>query len=206
MVSRGRDLIHPECRGGCFIVATAARSTCCTLATMNSGLSHPMQGAKGRTNLVLTAILKQHMECVAAFQESWIWPRLAAAHQHAQLRRLGSLQRQPLVICRSPVQPVEVPLPGCSYNPDPEQHQDALAAAVAAELRKEAQQEASKALPQRRLEAPADPLAQLLDEGVAFEDEQTSDEEEGSQPGQPTTRGEVWKSAGGVGIGVGTRS
>ena len=98
---------------------------------------------------------------------------------------------QPLLICRSPVQPVEVPLPGCSYNPDSEQHQDALAAAVAAELRKEAQQEASKALPQRRLEAPADPLAQLLDEGVALEDEQTSDEDGGDQPGQPTTPGKT---------------
>ena len=100
------------------------------------------------------------------------------------------------------MQPVEVPLPGASYNPDPEQHQDALAAAVAAELRKEAQQEASRALPQRRLEAPADPLAQLLDEGVALEDEQTSDEDEGSQRGQPTNPSEAWKSADGVGIGV----
>lgn len=103
-------------------------------------------------------------------------------------------------MCRSPVQPVEVPLPGCSYNPDPEQHQDALAAAVAAELWKQAQQEASKAQPQRRLEAPADPLAQLLDEGVAFEDEQTSDEEEGGQPDQPTTPGEAWNSAGRMGM------
>lgn len=36
----------------------------------------------------------------------------------------------------SSVASVEVDAPGCSYNPDHEQHQDAVAAAVAAEVRK----------------------------------------------------------------------
>ncbi len=36
---------------------------------------------------------------------------------------------------------VEIDLAGCSYNPDPEQHQDAVAAAVAAEVRKEMERE-----------------------------------------------------------------
>ena len=195
---------RPKCHAPTVPCDCFYRSSCCSYTLLHTchhelPLVSPDASCQRQA---LTAVLKQHMRHTAAFLESWIKPRLAAAHQHSQLWGLSSCSSQPLLICRSPVQPVEVPLPGCSYNPDPEQHQDALAAAVAAELRKEAQQEASKALPQRRLEAPADPLAQLLDEGVAFEDEQTSDEDEGGQPGQPTTPGEVWKSAGAVGIGV----
>lgn len=37
---------------------------------------------------------------------------------------------------RPAIRGVEIDLPGCSYNPDAEQHQDALAEAVAAEMAK----------------------------------------------------------------------
>ena len=43
---------------------------------------------------------------------------------------------------------VAVDLPGCSYNPEPEQHQDALAAAVAAEVSKAIEQELQPLAPQ----------------------------------------------------------
>lgn len=44
---------------------------------------------------------------------------------------------------------VEVDAPGCSYNPDFEQHQDAVAAAVAAELRKAIDNELQPIAPPR---------------------------------------------------------
>ncbi len=54
-------------------------------------------------------------------------------------------------------------MPGCSYNPDRAQHQDAVAAAVAAEVRKGLDRELEARPPPRTVDwAPeADPLALL---------------------------------------------
>ncbi len=58
---------------------------------------------------------------------------------------------------------MEVDAPGCSYNPDRGQHQDAVAAAVAAEVRKGLDRELEARPPPRTVDwAPeADPLALL---------------------------------------------
>ena len=47
---------------------------------------------------------------------------------------------------------VEVDAPGCSYNPDFEQHQDAVAAAVAAEVRKAIDNELQPIAPPRTVD------------------------------------------------------
>lgn len=60
-------------------------------------------------------------------------------------------RRQPRV---APIPAVEVDAAGCSYNPDSEQHQDAVGAAVAAELAKDARRLAlSKAAPPRLVDS-----------------------------------------------------
>ena len=47
---------------------------------------------------------------------------------------------------------VEVDAPGCSFNPDFEQHQDAVAAAVAAEVRKAIDAELQPIAPPRNVD------------------------------------------------------
>lgn len=53
----------------------------------------------------------------------------------------------------SSVAAVEVDAPGCSFNPDFEQHQDAVAAAVAAEVRKAIDAELQPLPPPRNVDA-----------------------------------------------------
>lgn len=80
----------------------------------------------------------------------------------------GALQRPESARRRRAAAPsqiaaVEVDAPGCSYNPDRAQHQDAVAAAVAAEVRKGLDRELEARPPPRTVDwAPeADPLALL---------------------------------------------
>lgn len=80
-----------------------------------------------------------------------------------------------------PVVPaVEIDHPGCSYNPDYELHQDAIAVAVAAELRKQTDRELAPTAPLQNVvgDADADELAQLQ---VEIDDD---DEEEGDDVGK----------------------
>ena len=84
---------------------------------------------------------------------------------------------------RTPIPAVEVAHAGVAYNPDPAYHQDALAAAVATELAKEAAHDAAlRAAPPRFVEAGSSPAADneldgLLVDGVATDDD--SEEEAG---------------------------
>lgn len=55
---------------------------------------------------------------------------------HANSHAAGKRNR-PMVAANAARPAVEVDQPGCSYNPDAEQHQDAVAAAVAAEVQKQ---------------------------------------------------------------------
>ena len=63
----------------------------------------------------------------------------------------------------SKVAAVEVDAPGCSYNPDRVQHQDAVAAAVAAEVRKALERDLAAQPPPRTVDwqPETDPLALL---------------------------------------------
>jgi len=87
----------------------------------------------------------------------------------------------------APIPAVEVDAAGCSYNPDAEQHQDAVGVAVAAELAKEARRLAlAKAAPPRLVDAiegggGRDELSRLLaDTAEAFSssDDDDDDKEE----------------------------
>jgi nucleolar protein 53 len=51
-------------------------------------------------------------------------------------RSLAPPSKRPRTGPRRPAPALEIDLPGCSFNPDVEQHQDAMAVAVAAEMRK----------------------------------------------------------------------
>lgn len=86
----------------------------------------------------------------------------------------------------APIPAVEVDAAGCSYNPDAEQHQDAVGVAVAAELAKDARKVAlSKAAPPRLVDAVEggggrDELSRLLmdtAEAVSSSDEEGEEEE-----------------------------
>ncbi|KAG2429911.1 hypothetical protein HXX76_010691 [Chlamydomonas incerta] len=72
-------------------------------------------------------------------------------------------------------------LPGCSFNPDHEQHQDALAVLVAAELKKELTRELRPEAPPEEVEAEADgrPLTEL--ERLQVEVEEDDEEDEGEE-------------------------
>lgn len=54
---------------------------------------------------------------------------------HAAAQRAGTRNSKKLAAFDRPA--VEVDQPGCSYNPDAVQHQDAVASAVAAEVQKQ---------------------------------------------------------------------
>lgn len=86
----------------------------------------------------------------------------------------------------SSIAPVEVDAPGCSYNPDPEQHQDAVAEAVAAEVRKAIDSQLLPSAPPRSVNYQPEEdelmLLQVEDEG--------SDEHEASVPGAARTAAE----------------
>mmetsp|Transcript_14530 Transcript_14530/g.31614 ORF Transcript_14530/g.31614 Transcript_14530/m.31614 type:complete len:445 (-) Transcript_14530:345-1679(-) len=71
------------------------------------------------------------------------------------------------------IRAVEVDLPGCSYNPDAEQHQDALAQLVAGEMKKILRKELEPRAPPGEVEGagPLDELEQLQVEAAADEDE-----------------------------------
>ena len=56
----------------------------------------------------------------------------------------------------------DVALPGTSYNPDCRQHQDALAVAVAAEVRQALDKELQPVAPKQHL--PAEPMQDELEE------------------------------------------
>ena len=74
---------------------------------------------------------------------------------------------------------VEVDAPGCSYNPDFEQHQDAVASAVAAEVRKAIDNELQPIAPPRtvdyELETDELTLLQVIDEYIPSEIPSPSD-------------------------------
>ena len=72
----------------------------------------------------------------------------------------------------SKVAAVEVDAPGCSFNPDRGQHQDAVAAAVAAEVRKALQRDLAAQPPPRTVDwqPETDPLALLQARGELFGD------------------------------------
>ncbi|GLI67125.1 hypothetical protein VaNZ11_011333 [Volvox africanus] len=76
---------------------------------------------------------------------------------------------------------VAVDIPGCSFNPDVEQHQDALALLVAAELKKELRKELLPSAPPGQVEVPkgARPLTELeqLQVEAASSDDEQDDEE-----------------------------
>ncbi|GIL53549.1 hypothetical protein Vafri_9131, partial [Volvox africanus] len=76
---------------------------------------------------------------------------------------------------------VAVDIPGCSFNPDVEQHQDALALLVAAELKKELRKELLPSAPPGEVEVPkgARPLTELeqLQVEAASSDDEQEDEE-----------------------------
>jgi nucleolar protein 53 len=92
---------------------------------------------------------------------------------------------------------VEIDLPGCSYNPDREQHQDAVAAAVAAEVRKAIAKELQPLAPPRLAEnflPDEDELAELLAAGQEGESADEEDKEDGGSSdedaaGAATTKG-----------------
>jgi Nop53 (60S ribosomal biogenesis) len=67
------------------------------------------------------------------------------------------------------IKAVEVDMPGCSYNPDPELHQEAVAVAVAAEVKKAIDKELLDKAPARTVDyiPVTDELAQLLVGGLA---------------------------------------
>jgi nucleolar protein 53 len=96
----------------------------------------------------------------------------AAAAKRSKKRRGagGAVAVAPLIPA------VEVDAPGCSFNPEPEAHQDALAAAVAAEYKKQLQEEMAPKAPSQYAPAgykPQDELeALLVDAEIDEEDEQ----------------------------------
>lgn len=66
-------------------------------------------------------------------------------------------------------------MPGCSFNPEPEAHQDALAIAVAKEYKKQLKQELAPTAPSLHAPEgwkPADALDELLGDAEDDEDEQ----------------------------------
>lgn len=67
------------------------------------------------------------------------------------------------VVAAPKIAAVEVDGPGCSYNPDRAQHQEAVAAAVAAEVRKGIDRELAAQPPPRHVDwrPETDPLALL---------------------------------------------
>ncbi|KAG2437142.1 hypothetical protein HYH02_011398 [Chlamydomonas schloesseri] len=84
-------------------------------------------------------------------------------------------------------------LPGCSFNPDHEQHQDALAVLVAAELRKELARELMPDAPPPEVEAEVGgrPLTELERLQVEVDEEEDEDEEEeGAGAGKATGEGQ----------------
>ncbi|KAF8068237.1 dscc1 [Scenedesmus sp. PABB004] len=106
--------------------------------------------------------------------------RKAAGEPDAAAPRGGGRAGRRRAAAPVPISAVEVDLPGCSFNPDYESHQDALAVAVAAEYRKQLRAELAPTAPPLHAPAghapPADELEALLGE-AAPEDE--DDEEEG---------------------------
>ena len=97
----------------------------------------------------------------------------------------------------APIPAVEVDAAGCSYNPDAEQHQDAVGAAVAAELAKEAKRLAlMKAAPPRLVEGGLggggrDELSRLLADTAeavsSSDDDEGGEEEERDEEGEGTS-------------------
>ncbi|GIL84879.1 hypothetical protein Vretifemale_13406, partial [Volvox reticuliferus] len=83
---------------------------------------------------------------------------------------------------------VAVDIPGCSFNPDVEQHQDALALLVAAELKKELRKELLPTAPPEEVEVPEGALGrplteleQLQVEAASSDDEEAEEEEEANR-------------------------
>jgi nucleolar protein 53 len=80
-----------------------------------------------------------------------------------------------------PVPAVEVDQPGCSFNPDYEAHQDAIAAAVAREYKRQLRQELAPSAPSLHApadyKAPEDELDALLNEAGGSSEEEEEDEE-----------------------------
>lgn len=74
---------------------------------------------------------------------------------------------------------VEVDQPGCSYNPDAEQHQDAIAAAVAAEVRKTIASELMPKAPPRFSNEAAGHISEL--DMLQVDDDSSVHEEEGAE-------------------------
>ncbi|KIZ05948.1 hypothetical protein MNEG_2008 [Monoraphidium neglectum] len=91
-----------------------------------------------------------------------------------------------------PIPAVEVDAAGCSFNPEPEAHQEALAAVVAAVVKKEIRKElAPQAPPQHAPDgyvAPKDPILALLGDGVTAAGSEDEDEEQ-QQQGLEQTKG-----------------
>ncbi|KAG1655624.1 hypothetical protein FOA52_008838 [Chlamydomonas sp. UWO 241] len=90
---------------------------------------------------------------------------------------------------------VEVSLAGCSYNPEPEAHQDALAALVSSELKRQLRRELAPAAPPKMVAADddvGDALTQLqVEEEADDEDEneiQLSDDDGSDGGGAPGSR------------------
>ncbi|KXZ53755.1 hypothetical protein GPECTOR_6g672 [Gonium pectorale] len=105
----------------------------------------------------------------------------AAAAEAAALRSMGpsapALRKSPPP---QRIKAVAVDMPGCSFNPEPEQHQDALAVLVASEMRKELKRELLPTAPPVEVEAEGGrPLTEL--EALQVEVADSDDEDDGQE-------------------------
>ncbi|WIA11095.1 hypothetical protein OEZ85_011240 [Tetradesmus obliquus] len=95
-----------------------------------------------------------------------------AAAAAAAKRSSSSKRKRP---APAPIAAVEVDLPGCSFNPEYEAHQDALAVAVAREYKQQLKEELAPKAPSLFAPAgykPGDELEELLADAEADDDEQ----------------------------------
>ncbi|EFJ47243.1 hypothetical protein VOLCADRAFT_121000 [Volvox carteri f. nagariensis] len=120
----------------------------------------------------------------------------AAAAAAAAVRAMGPSVKALRKAASSPPPPrvaaVAVDIPGCSFNPDGEQHQDALAVLVASEMRKQLRRELLPSAPPEEVEADGGegrPLTEL--EALQVEAASSGDEEEEEEEAAKTKAGKA---------------
>uniref|UniRef100_A0A383VBQ1 Ribosome biogenesis protein NOP53 n=1 Tax=Tetradesmus obliquus TaxID=3088 RepID=A0A383VBQ1_TETOB len=133
--------------------------------------------ASGNELLRLAQLAKQQQQQAAA---------AAAA------KRSGSSKRKRPA--PAPIAAVEVDLPGCSFNPEYEAHQDALAVAVAREYKQQLKEELAPKAPSLFAPAgykPGDELEELLADAEADDDDKQQQQQQQALPAAAADENEI---------------
>ncbi|GAB4816704.1 hypothetical protein N2152v2_003750 [Parachlorella kessleri] len=154
------------------------------------GQKQQQQHKRGR-GLPVFDLWAEEPQAVLATSAAEAAPGAQPGHALAKRQRVtGTISDRRREVARALVPAVEIDLPGCSYNPDKEQHQDAIAVAVAAEMQKLYNKDLEPVAPPQLVDyqPEQDELEGLLHSG----DEAASDEEGRGQQeeGEPGTGGE----------------